>query len=265
MTPERLSVIEAAARPAGGHVPELVEIQHGLSLEDAYLHARAGLPWEPAPRTARSDWHGIRFGFEERSPADRPQSVDVVHVHDEPDGVLAGAEPFSVNRRTGFSCCAARRWTTWTVTSGRCEPHGRSTAGRRGGRRSRALRPHPPARRGHHDGGPAGRVRPVAGPGREAHRAERVRRPVADPAPAGPAPRDPFSAVLSLTEQGLLPAARIAEELGVPGLPAEVVARTRDKLAMRTRLRDGDSPPPRARSCGAPPTSGTSRPSTAIR
>ncbi|MEV7674460.1 ATP-grasp domain-containing protein [Streptomyces sp. NPDC088752] len=103
MTPERLSVIEAAARPAGGHVPELVEIQHGLSLEDAYLHARAGLPWKPPPRTARSDWHGIRFGFEERSPADRPQSVDVVHVHDEPDGVLAGAEPFSVNRRTGFS------------------------------------------------------------------------------------------------------------------------------------------------------------------
>ncbi|MEV7674459.1 ATP-grasp domain-containing protein [Streptomyces sp. NPDC088752] len=48
----------------------------------------------------------------------------------------------------------------------------------------------------------------------------------------------PFSAVLSLTEQGLLPAARIAEELGVPGLPTEVVARTRDKFAMRTRLRD---------------------------
>ena len=48
----------------------------------------------------------------------------------------------------------------------------------------------------------------------------------------------PFAAVLSLTEQGLLPAARIAEALGIPGLPAEVVARTRDKLAMRTWLRD---------------------------
>lgn len=48
----------------------------------------------------------------------------------------------------------------------------------------------------------------------------------------------PFASVLSLTEQGLLPAARIAEALGVPGLPAEVVARTRDKLAMRTWLRD---------------------------
>ncbi|WNF29197.1 ATP-grasp domain-containing protein [Streptomyces sp. C11-1] len=48
----------------------------------------------------------------------------------------------------------------------------------------------------------------------------------------------PFTAVLSLTEHGLLPAARIAEELGVPGLSAEVVGRTRDKLAMRARLRE---------------------------
>ncbi|WP_328910969.1 ATP-grasp domain-containing protein [Streptomyces sp. NBC_00234] len=48
----------------------------------------------------------------------------------------------------------------------------------------------------------------------------------------------PFSAVLSLTEQGLMPAARIAEALGIPGLSPEVVARTRDKLAMRTWLRD---------------------------
>ena len=48
----------------------------------------------------------------------------------------------------------------------------------------------------------------------------------------------PFSAVLSLTEQGLLPAARIAEELGIAGLRPDVVGRTRDKLAMRAWLRD---------------------------
>lgn len=48
----------------------------------------------------------------------------------------------------------------------------------------------------------------------------------------------PFTAVLSLTEQGLLPAARIAEALGVPGMPSEVVERTRDKFAMRAWLRD---------------------------
>ncbi|WP_328537540.1 ATP-grasp domain-containing protein [Streptomyces sp. NBC_00344] len=48
----------------------------------------------------------------------------------------------------------------------------------------------------------------------------------------------PFSAVLSLTEQGLLPAARIAEALGIPGMSSEVVSRTRDKFAMRTWLRD---------------------------
>ncbi|MEV2193182.1 ATP-grasp domain-containing protein [Streptomyces phaeochromogenes] len=48
----------------------------------------------------------------------------------------------------------------------------------------------------------------------------------------------PFSAVLSLTELGLMPAARIAEELGIPGLSTETVGRTRDKLTMRTWLRD---------------------------
>lgn len=48
----------------------------------------------------------------------------------------------------------------------------------------------------------------------------------------------PFSAVLSLTEQGLMPAARIAEELGIPGLSPDVVGRTRDKFAMRSWLRD---------------------------
>lgn len=48
----------------------------------------------------------------------------------------------------------------------------------------------------------------------------------------------PFTAVLSLTEQGLLPAARMAAELGIPGLPPDVVARTRDKAAMRAWLRD---------------------------
>ncbi len=48
----------------------------------------------------------------------------------------------------------------------------------------------------------------------------------------------PFSAVLCLTEQGLLPAARIGEALGVPGLSPEVVGRTRDKFAMRSWLRD---------------------------
>jgi biotin carboxylase len=48
----------------------------------------------------------------------------------------------------------------------------------------------------------------------------------------------PFSAVLSLTEHGLLPAARIAEELAIPGLSPEVVGRTRDKFAMRAWLRE---------------------------
>ncbi|NDZ81373.1 ATP-grasp domain-containing protein [Streptomyces sp. SID10853] len=48
----------------------------------------------------------------------------------------------------------------------------------------------------------------------------------------------PFSAVLSLTEKGLLPAARIAEHLGIGALSPDVVGRTRDKSAMRAWLRD---------------------------
>jgi biotin carboxylase len=48
----------------------------------------------------------------------------------------------------------------------------------------------------------------------------------------------PFTAVLSLTEQGLLPAARMAQALGIESVPPEVVGRTRDKLAMRDWLRE---------------------------
>ncbi|MBT2676856.1 ATP-grasp domain-containing protein, partial [Streptomyces sp. ISL-14] len=48
----------------------------------------------------------------------------------------------------------------------------------------------------------------------------------------------PFTAVLSLTEKGLLPAARITAALGIRGLSPEVVGRTRDKFAMRAWLRE---------------------------
>ncbi|WNF29196.1 ATP-grasp domain-containing protein [Streptomyces sp. C11-1] len=108
MTPERISVIEAAARPAGDHVPELVELQQGLSLEDAYLHARVGLPWKPAAREQGDTWHAIRFHYDERSEVPRPASVDVLRSHDEPEGVVPGAEPFSVNSRTGYSMLRSR-------------------------------------------------------------------------------------------------------------------------------------------------------------
>jgi biotin carboxylase len=103
MTDERLAVIEAAARPAGGHVPEIVELQHGVSLEEAYLLARAGLPWEGKPAQPAGVWHGIRFHFDERTVVPRPDSVEVVRVTEDAEGVVPGAEPFSVNRRTGYS------------------------------------------------------------------------------------------------------------------------------------------------------------------
>lgn len=50
-------------------------------------------------------------------------------------------------------------------------------------------------------------------------------------------PRGP-KAVVSVTENGLLPAAVLSELLNTPGTPAEVVRRTRDKLRMRRTLAD---------------------------
>jgi biotin carboxylase len=104
MTDEKLSVIEAGARPAGDHVPELVELQHGFSLEEAFLYSRLGLDWKAPdrPQRDRDVWHAIRFEYAERSVAARPESVEVVRAENSLDGIVAGAEPFSVNSRTGY-------------------------------------------------------------------------------------------------------------------------------------------------------------------
>ncbi|MBR7834645.1 ATP-grasp domain-containing protein [Actinospica durhamensis] len=105
MTDERLSVIEAGARPPGDHVPELVELQHGFSLEEAFLHSRLGLDWKAPDRPHRDEevWHGIRFEYEERSAATRPESVEVLRAENSLDGIVAGADLFSVNSRTGYA------------------------------------------------------------------------------------------------------------------------------------------------------------------
>ncbi|WP_328537541.1 ATP-grasp domain-containing protein [Streptomyces sp. NBC_00344] len=103
MDAERISVIEAAARPVGGHVPEIVELQHGLHLEEAYLYARAGRDWKAPEREPRGIWHGIRFHFDERSEVARPESVDVVRDVRSDDNIVPGAEHFSVNRRAGHA------------------------------------------------------------------------------------------------------------------------------------------------------------------
>ncbi|MFD3657649.1 acetyl-CoA carboxylase biotin carboxylase subunit family protein [Streptomyces sp. NPDC058620] len=103
MNAERISVIEAAARPIGGHVTEMVELQHGLHLEEAYLHARAGVDWQAPVREPQGLWHGIRFHFDERTEVARPANVDEVRVIRSEENVVVDAEPFSGNRRTGYS------------------------------------------------------------------------------------------------------------------------------------------------------------------
>jgi biotin carboxylase len=56
-----------------------------------------------------------------------------------------------------------------------------------------------------------------------------------------------FDAVISITESGLLPAARAAEALGLPGMPSsEVVRRSLDKYAMRKHMESAKFTPVRA-------------------
>ncbi|MEQ0777766.1 ATP-grasp domain-containing protein [Paraburkholderia tropica] len=120
MTDTQVRIIEAGARPAGDHVPELVEACHGVSFEEAFMRLRAGLPWRETPsspiqelsRTAKPTdwpscptWVGISFGFPERpatSVAARAAGLEVLAECDDPHGALANADVWSVNRRTGY-------------------------------------------------------------------------------------------------------------------------------------------------------------------
>ena len=53
--------------------------------------------------------------------------------------------------------------------------------------------------------------------------------------------RTPLDAVVAVDDQGLLIAALAAAELGLPANPAEAVARTRNKMAMRTAMASADA------------------------
>jgi len=62
--------------------------------------------------------------------------------------------------------------------------------------------------------------------------------------------RAPFAAVVSMTELGLVPAARIAAATGLPGASTEATARLlRDKVAMRAHLAGFDGLAVRAAAC----------------
>lgn len=101
---DQVWVIEAAARPSGGHLPEIVELQTGINLEEAHLRARLGLDADLSGTDAGAEreWYGIRFEFPERAAVSLPEVVGLVRSHSG-DEVLPGAEPFSVNRRAGYS------------------------------------------------------------------------------------------------------------------------------------------------------------------
>ncbi len=60
--------------------------------------------------------------------------------------------------------------------------------------------------------------------------------------------RHPFTRVLSLTESGLLPAAEVAERLGITGNPLRTVALLQDKRRMRELLADTGVSPMHTRS-----------------
>lgn len=103
MTDEAICIIEAAARPPGDQVPELLEMRHNLHIEDAFIRLRGGLPWtRPTPPAAQSDWIGIRFSFEERTTGIPTDNIKVIRELHDRGHVLDGADAFSVDRRTGY-------------------------------------------------------------------------------------------------------------------------------------------------------------------
>ena len=57
--------------------------------------------------------------------------------------------------------------------------------------------------------------------------------------------RGPVDAVVAVDDQGVVPAARAAEVLGLPHNPPDAAARTRDKRALRAALDAGEVPQPR--------------------
>lgn len=103
MSERGIAIIEAASRPAGDHIPELVELRYGVSLEEAFLYSRLA---KRPPQYSRSNsvgGVGIRFEFAERQQCTPAESLTLLQYAHHPEDVLAGAEPFSVNRRTGYS------------------------------------------------------------------------------------------------------------------------------------------------------------------
>jgi biotin carboxylase len=104
MTDEAIHVIEAAARVPGCRISELVELRYGVSIEEAYVRLRAGMAWDPpAPQASPAEFVGIRFDFNERVQAEASPSLTVVKSHYDASHVLEAADPFSVDRRTGFT------------------------------------------------------------------------------------------------------------------------------------------------------------------
>ncbi|WLG85676.1 ATP-grasp domain-containing protein [Pseudomonas cucumis] len=104
MTAQQLWVIEAAARAPGCHIPELVELRHGYSIEEAFVRLRAGLPWrDGTPFTKAPGWVGIRFSFLDQRSLEITDDLEVLTEHHDAAEALPGAEAYSVNQRTGYA------------------------------------------------------------------------------------------------------------------------------------------------------------------
>lgn len=104
MTAQQLWVIEAAARAPGCHIPELVELRHGYSIEEAFIRLRAGLPWrDGTPFTETPGWVGIGFSFLDLRSLEITNDLELLAEHHDPAEALPGAEAYSVNQRTGYA------------------------------------------------------------------------------------------------------------------------------------------------------------------
>jgi hypothetical protein len=121
---ERAIVIEAACRIGGDRIAEVVELQHGVSLEEELIALRCPglkLTSRPGPDVAPGWYHGVRFLFDPQLvPSDGVEILQRV-VHER---AAEGRHGFALSERVGHELVRSRSLGALTAHVGRdCEPN----------------------------------------------------------------------------------------------------------------------------------------------